>query len=403
MTDRADLVVVGAGTIGGWSSVFAAAEGVGRVVVLDRGAAGMGASSRAAGIVRAQGGTPETVALGRWSIDFYRGQAAAYGTDSGFREHGYLILAVTEEDERSRSCPRRDAARRGPRQTSLAGARRGGRGPSRTLATSGHRGGSFRSADGHVDPPRNVRAYGLAMQRAGVELREGVTFTGLRTTADGRPRHGRRDRRRCHRDRAGPADRWSVACAAVGERAGLRIPVGAARHTVAVLEPHDGGRRAASDGLRPRAPGCTGVWRRAACCSAGAIPTTSRARPARSTGTPTPATATVWPGSCRSPATSACAGSGRRPSTTRPTMCRSSGRRSGRTGRAIDGVVGRRRRRSRDDVGTGHRPRRGRPRSCVARPTSSTSRTSAWIASTTTAAAGWRPTRSPCRSRSASD
>ena len=71
------------------------------MVVLERGLAGMGASSRAAGIVRAQGGTPATVALGRWSIDFYRGQQAAYGTDSGFRELGYLILAVTEDDERA--------------------------------------------------------------------------------------------------------------------------------------------------------------------------------------------------------------------------------------------------------------------------------------------------------------
>ena len=101
MTDRADLVVVGAGTIGGWASVFAASDGVGRVVVLERGLAGAGASSRAAGIVRAQGGTPATVALGRWSIDFYRGQQAAFGTDSGFHELGYLILAVTEDDERA--------------------------------------------------------------------------------------------------------------------------------------------------------------------------------------------------------------------------------------------------------------------------------------------------------------
>ena len=94
MTDRADLVVVGAGTIGGWASVFAAAGGVGKVVVIDKGLAGMGASSRAAGVVRAQGGIPATVTLGSWTIDFYRGQAAAYGTDSGFRELGYLILAL---------------------------------------------------------------------------------------------------------------------------------------------------------------------------------------------------------------------------------------------------------------------------------------------------------------------
>ena len=73
--DRADLVVVGAGTIGGWASYFAKTDGAGRVVVLERGLVGMGASSRAAGIVRAQGGTPATVALGRWSIDFYRRQA----------------------------------------------------------------------------------------------------------------------------------------------------------------------------------------------------------------------------------------------------------------------------------------------------------------------------------------
>ncbi len=66
--EAADLVVVGAGTIGGWASYFAAADGAGRVVVLERDLAGQGASSRAAGIVRAQGGTPATVRLGRWSI-----------------------------------------------------------------------------------------------------------------------------------------------------------------------------------------------------------------------------------------------------------------------------------------------------------------------------------------------
>ena len=78
-TDRADLVVVGAGTIGGWASTFAARDGAGRVVVVERGIAGQGASSRAAGIVRAQGGTPTTVALGRWSIDFYRRQRRRSG------------------------------------------------------------------------------------------------------------------------------------------------------------------------------------------------------------------------------------------------------------------------------------------------------------------------------------
>ena len=235
MADRADLVVVGAGTLGGWASVFAAEAGVGRVVVLERGQAGMGASSRAAGIVRAQGGTPATVALGRWSIDFYRRQAATYGTDSGFRELGYLILAITEADELAgRERVRMQQAQglgdvrwlAAPEATSIA----------RTLAPDSHRGGSFRAADGHIDPPRNVRAYSLAMQRAGVELREGVAFTGLRTDAGGQVTAVQTSSGPIQTERVlltgGPSLR------AVGELAGVRIPVGAARHTVAVLEPH---------------------------------------------------------------------------------------------------------------------------------------------------------------------
>jgi sarcosine oxidase subunit beta len=237
VTERADLVVVGAGTIGGWASVFAAMAGLGKVVVLERGLVGMGASSRAAGIVRAQGGTPATVALGRWSIDFYRGQAAAYGTDSGFRELGYLILAATDEDERlgrERVTMQHDAGLTDVRWLTADEAAALVPG----LAATGHHGGSYRDADGHIDPPRNVRAYSLAMQRAGVELRERTAFTGLRLSPDGSRVTG-------VETAAGVIDTERVLLTggpslnAVGALAGLRIPAGAARHTVAVLEPHE--------------------------------------------------------------------------------------------------------------------------------------------------------------------
>ena len=123
-----------------------------------------------------------------------------------------------------------------------------------TLAAHGHRGGSYLATDGAIDPPRNVRAYSLAMQAAGVDLRERTTFTGLRTSATA---GGRRvvavetDAGAIETERVlltgGPSLR------AVGRAAGVRIPVGAARHTVAVLEPHpafDVPRHA--DGLRHR-------------------------------------------------------------------------------------------------------------------------------------------------------
>jgi len=235
--DRADLVVVGAGTVGGWASYFAKRAGAGRVVVLEQGLAGQGASSRAAGVVRAQGGRPATVALGRWSIDFYRGQAAEIGTDSGFRELGYLILAVTEEDERAGRARVEMQQREGLAVRWLDAAEASNLIP--TLSADGHRGGSFIETDGCIDPPRNVRAYSLAMQAAGVELRERTAFTGLRTA----PQPGGGTRVVGVETSAGPIATERViltggpSLRAVGRLAGLRIPAGAVRHTVAILEP----------------------------------------------------------------------------------------------------------------------------------------------------------------------
>jgi sarcosine oxidase subunit beta len=237
-SERADLVVIGAGTVGGWAAYFAKAGGARKVVVLERDLIGQGASSRASGMVRAQGGTPVTVRLGQWSIDFYKRQQALLGTDSGFRELGYIILAVNEKDERAgkarvamqqeagldvRWLSAKEAIRLNP-----------------TLATRGHRGGSYAPHDGCIDAPRNVRAYALAMQQAGVEVCERTPCLGLRTvtakggsvrvtveTPDGPIATD------CVIVTGGPTLRD------LGKRMGVRIPVGGARHQVAVTEPHE--------------------------------------------------------------------------------------------------------------------------------------------------------------------
>lgn len=231
--DQADLVVVGAGTVGGWASYFACSSGAGKVVVLERGRAGDGASSRAAGIVRAQGGTPAAVELGRWSLDFYRGQGERLGTDSGFRELGYLLLAFDAADVTagrarvamqnnmgvaSRWVEPDEAVRLNP-----------------CLDRSTFMGASYLATDGCIDPPRNVHAYLLAMQLAGVSLREHVAFTGLRLDG-GRVVGVETSEGFIATSRViltgGPTLRE------VGELAGIRIPVGGVRHQVAVTEPH---------------------------------------------------------------------------------------------------------------------------------------------------------------------
>ena len=90
--------MVGGGTVGAWCAYFLRKSGLENVVLVEKGHLGQGASSRAAGVVRLQGGTPEAVRLGRWSRDFYLGQRAEIGTDSGFTRQGYLLPCFTDAE-----------------------------------------------------------------------------------------------------------------------------------------------------------------------------------------------------------------------------------------------------------------------------------------------------------------
>src|SRR5580658_2158638 len=224
----ADAVVVGGGTVGAWCAYFLRRAGLDRVVVLERGLLGQGASSRAAGVVRMQGGTPEAVRLGQWSRRFYLGQRDEIGTDSGFTELGYLLPCFTEAEVAA--AHERMAMQSGlgvpvrwlePDEVDAANP---------TLAPGQTLGGTFCAEDGFISPPRNVAAYTVALGRAGVEILERVAFRGLAPggvdTSDGRIDAG------LVVLTGGPK------LAAVGRLAGLRIPAGGVRHQVAVTERH---------------------------------------------------------------------------------------------------------------------------------------------------------------------
>jgi sarcosine oxidase subunit beta len=226
----ADAVVVGGGTIGAWCAYFLRKAGLARVVLLEKGLLGQGASSRAAGVVRMQGGTPEAVRLGQWSRGFYLSQHDEIGTDSGFTEQGYLLPCFTEKEvtaahERLRMQTALGVPVRwlGPDEVDAANP---------TLAPRQTLGGTFCAQDGFIRPPRNVAAYTAALLGSGVEVRERVAFLGL---ADD--------------DRSVQTSQGLIGAglvvltggpklAEVGQLAGLRIPAGGVRHQVAVTERH---------------------------------------------------------------------------------------------------------------------------------------------------------------------
>jgi sarcosine oxidase subunit beta len=229
----ADVVVVGGGTIGAWAAWFLARSGIGDVVLLERETLGQGASSRAAGMVRAQGGTEWAVRLGMFSREFYAGQHDLLGIDSGFVAQGYFMpcfsepeVAAAHERIAMQQAVGLDVRWVDPDEVD---AMNPAMAPGQTL------GASYSPSDGYIDPPRNVLAYTAALFGAGVRVCERTAFTGL--VIEGGHVVG-------VRTSAGDVATPRVVLtggptlAAVGRAAGVRIPTSAVRHQVVVTEPH---------------------------------------------------------------------------------------------------------------------------------------------------------------------
>jgi len=233
LPETADAVVVGGGTVGAWCAYFLRRSGLEQVVLLEKRTLGQGASSRAAGVVRTQGGTSWAVRLGEWSRRFYLAQQDELGIDSGFTPQGYLLPCFTSGDvtaardrmamQNALGLPVRwlepdEVDRLNPTLT-----------PGLTL------GGTFCAEDGYLTPPRNVTAYAVALAISGVTLAERTSFTGL-VTGGGRVTGVETSRGRISSPlvvlTGGPE------LAEVGGLAGLRIPAGGVRHQVAVTQPH---------------------------------------------------------------------------------------------------------------------------------------------------------------------
>jgi sarcosine oxidase subunit beta len=229
----ADAVVVGGGTVGAWCAWFLKRGGLERVVLVESGTLGKGASSRAAGMVRAQGGTEPAVRLGLYSREFYRQQHDVLGIDSGFVEQGYFMPCFSEAEVAEAHARIAMQQRIGLDVRWVEPDEVDRMNP--VMAAGRTLGASYAPGDGYIDPPSNVLAYTAALFTAGVEVFEHTAFTGFDVSSG---------RVTAVRTSAGQVSTGIVVLtggptlAAVGAAAGVRIPVGAARHQVVVTEDH---------------------------------------------------------------------------------------------------------------------------------------------------------------------
>jgi sarcosine oxidase subunit beta len=229
----ADAVVVGGGTLGAWCAWFLKRQGLGRVVLVESGTLGKGASSRAAGMVRAQGGTETAVRLGLFTRTFYRTQREHLAIDSGFVEQGYFMPCFTETEVQQAQARIAMQQELGLEVRWVEGDDVDAMNP--TMAAGMTLGASYAPGDGYIDPPSNVLAYTAALATSGVEVHERTAFTGIRSQ-QGTLTTVRTTAGEVSTDilvlTGGPT------LAAVGRAAGVRIPVGGARHQVVVTEDH---------------------------------------------------------------------------------------------------------------------------------------------------------------------
>lgn len=227
----AEVVVVGGGAVG-VSTAFHLAEAGADVLLLERGELGSGSTSKAAGGVRAQFSDPVNIELGQRSLRAFEDFARRPGGDIDLKQQGYLFLLSDPADVA--------AFESGVALQNSLGV------PSRMLTVQeacelsplvspeGLLAAAYSPTDGHCTPEGVVGGYARAAREHGAVLRRGVEVTGVETTG-GEISAVRTD--------AGTVRTSTVVCAAgawsaaVGEFAGVELPVRPLRRQILVTEP----------------------------------------------------------------------------------------------------------------------------------------------------------------------
>jgi len=96
-TGTADFVVIGAGVIGASIAFHLARRKAGRVVVLDRGLAAQGSSSRSSALVRMHYTLPQEVQLALTSLEIFTHWEDYVGRPGNFKKLGFIRLVPAHE------------------------------------------------------------------------------------------------------------------------------------------------------------------------------------------------------------------------------------------------------------------------------------------------------------------
>ena len=167
---RANYVIIGAGISGCSIAYNLALKGVKDIVVFDKSYLTSGATGRCGAGVRQQWGTKMNCELAKASIDFFETakETLDYPGDLEFKQDGYLILAVTEDEDKefSKNVVLQNSLRIPSRKLTKEEAKK----IVPHLDTSKIISATFCPTDGHLNPFTTTDAFYNAAKRLGVKF-----------------------------------------------------------------------------------------------------------------------------------------------------------------------------------------------------------------------------------------
>ena len=172
-----DVVIIGAGVIGTSIAYHLAKMGCHNVAILEKDHVGSGSTSKCAGGIRQQFSTEINIRLSMESVRFFERFEGETGHPADFHQHGYLILATTEEEL--------EAFRQSATQQHKLGLEvyllspQEAKGIVPQLNTEDILGATYSPTDGYADPYSVVQGFAYAARRLGVKLYEQTEVIGI--------------------------------------------------------------------------------------------------------------------------------------------------------------------------------------------------------------------------------
>jgi len=177
-----EIIIIGAGVIGTSIAYHLGKCGCRDVLVLEKNRIGSGSTERCPGGIRQQFTTETNIRLSMESVRFFEHFVEETGHPADFRQHGYLMLA-TSEDELDSFRRNVDRQRKWGLKVDLLS-------PQEVmelvpgLAVEDALGATYCPTDGYADPYSVVSGFAAAARRLGVKIREEIEVTGIELSGE---------------------------------------------------------------------------------------------------------------------------------------------------------------------------------------------------------------------------